>query len=496
MKPKKHLEIFTKKEEGSAVMNILFVASECTPFVKIGGLADVVGSLPQALKRLKDVDVRVILPKYKAIPDKFKKKMVTLCEFTVELGEKKNIYVGIQTLKSGPIRYYFVDNLFSFGSRDSVYNHGDESERFAYFQKAVLEAIPRMTDFPVDLIHCHDWHTGMIPLLVKTKYPELSHIPTVLTIHNLAYQGIFSINDYRYFNITFDNRFEFEGYLNFLKAGIVTADWVTTVSPTYAKEILTDYFGYGMQRLLRQRLPSLSGIMNGIDVKEFDPRNDLLIAQTYGPETVKEGKKVNKRMLYSRLSAPFDPDVPLIGVISRLVGQKGFDLVKAVIEEILDSERVFLVVLGDGEKEYVDFFRDLASRHPQQVRVFIGFDNKLAHLIYAGSDLFLMPSKFEPCGLGQLIALRYGTLPLVRETGGLVDSVRPYNEYTKEGNGFSFTHYNAHDMMHVIRYALKTFHHDPQSWDLLVQHAMEADFSWARSAKTYKKLYRNLTRRK
>ncbi|HRY78067.1 MAG TPA: glycogen synthase [Candidatus Izemoplasmatales bacterium] len=477
-------------------MNILFVASECTPFVKIGGLADVVGSLPQALKRLKDVDVRVILPKYKAIPEKFKNKMVTLCEFTVELGEKKAVYVGIQSLKWGSVRYYFVDNLFSFGARDNVYNHGDESERFAFFQKAVLETIPRLTDFPVDLVHCHDWHAGMVPLLMKTKYPELSHIPTILTIHNLAYQGIFSINDYRYFNMTFDNRFEFEGYLNFLKAGIVSADWVTTVSETYSKEILTDYFGYGMQRLLRQRIQTLSGIMNGINVKEYDPGTDLLLAQTYRFDDVKEGKKANKRMLLSRLEAPFDPDVPLVGIISRLVGQKGFDLIKAVIEEILSTEQVSLVLLGDGEKEYVDFFRDLASRHPDQVRAVIGFDNKLAHLIYAGADLFLMPSKFEPCGLGQLIALRYGTLPLVRETGGLVDSVRPYNEFTREGNGFSFTHYNAHDMMHVIRYALKTYRTDPESWNLLVRNAMDTDFSWARSAKLYKKLYRTLMRRK
>jgi len=247
---------------------------------------------------------------------------------------------------------------------------------------------------------------------------------------------------------------------------------------------------------LRQRIQTLSGIMNGINVKEYDPGTDLLLAQTYRFDDVKEGKKANKRMLLSRLEAPFDPDVPLVGIISRLVGQKGFDLIKAVIEEILSTEQVSLVLLGDGEKEYVDFFRDLASRHPDQVRAVIGFDNKLAHLIYAGADLFLMPSKFEPCGLGQLIALRYGTLPLVRETGGLVDSVRPYNEFTREGNGFSFTHYNAHDMMHVIRYALKTYRTDPESWNLLVRNAMDTDFSWARSAKLYKKLYRTLMRRK
>lgn len=473
-------------------VNVLFVASECTPFVKIGGLADVVGSLPQALKRLKYCEVRVILPKYRAIPEKYKKKMTLLKEFNIELGEKKTIYVGLQTLKLGSIRYYFIDNLWSFGDRPNVYNYGDESERFAYFQKAVLEVLPYLEDFPVDIVHCHDWHTAMIPLLLKTKYAQYSHIRSVLTIHNLAYQGIFSINDYHFFNMSYDNRFEFEGYLNFLKAGIVSADLLTTVSETYAKEILTDYFGYGMQRLLRQRTASLVGVMNGINPTEYDPRHDPLIAQEFGFPEYRDGKKANKRMLYSRLDAAFPLDRPLVGIISRLVGQKGLDLVKTVIEELLEKPDFSLVVLGDGEKEYTQFFTELAARHPDCVRVFIGFDNRLAHLVYAASDLFLMPSKFEPCGLGQLIALRYGALPLVRETGGLVDSVVPYNEFQKTGNGFSFTHYNAHDMMFVLRYALRVFREDPASWDLLVNHAMAMDFSWAQSAKIYKSHYRTL----
>jgi len=477
-------------------MNILFVASECTPFVKIGGLADVVGSLPQAMKRLKNCEIRVILPKYRAIPERYKKKMTLLHEFSIELGDKKTIYVGLQTLKLGAIRYYFIDNLWSFGDRPNVYNYGDESERFAYFQKAVLESLPYLEDFPVDVIHCHDWHTGMIPLLLKTKYAQYAGIRSVLTIHNLAYQGIFSINDYHFFNMSYDNRFEFEGYLNFLKAGIVASDLVTTVSETYAKEILTDYFGYGMQRLLRQRTGTLVGIMNGINPAEYDPRHDRLIAEEYDFAGYRIGKKANKRMLYSRLEAAFDVEKPLVGIISRLVGQKGLDLVKAVIEELLEKDDFSFVVLGDGEKEYTEFFKDLALRHPDRVRVFIGFDNRLAHLIYAASDLFLMPSKFEPCGLGQLIALRYGTLPLVRETGGLVDSVTPFNEFQKTGNGFSFTHYNAHDMMFVLRYALDVFRNDPASWDLLVGHAMAKDFSWSQSAKAYKYQYRQLGKRR
>lgn len=474
-------------------MNILFVASECTPFVKIGGLADVIGSLPQALKRLKNCDVRVILPKYRAIPEKFKKKMTLIRDFTIELGEKKNIYVGLQTLKLGSIRYYFIDNLFSFGDRENVYNYGDESERFAYFQKAVLESIPFMADFVPDVIHVHDWHTAMIPLLIKTKYALLyPNIKTILTIHNLAYQGIFSINDYKFFNITYDNRFEYEGYLNFLKSGIVSADLVTTVSETYAKEILTDYFGYGMQRLLKLRGASLIGIMNGLDYGDYDPAMDPLIAVPYDSTTVESGKAANRQALFQRLGTRLNPEKPLISIISRLVGQKGLDLVKTVITELLESEEFSFVVLGDGEKEYVDFFTELQKQFPEKVRVVIGFDNRLAHLIYAASDLFLMPSKFEPCGLGQLIALHYGTLPLVRETGGLVDSVKPYNEFEKTGNGFSFAHYNAHDMMYVIRYALKVYSEDPESWQLLVNHAMKSDFSWTLSAKAYKKQYRKL----
>lgn len=473
-------------------MNVLFVASECSPFVKIGGLADVLGSLPQALNRSRGCEVRVILPKYKAIPESYRKKMTTIREFSMDLGEKKGVYVGLQTLKLGPVRYYFVDSLFYFGDRDRVYNFGDESERFAYFQKAVLESLPFLEDFPVDILHCHDWHTGMIPLLVKTKYPQYGAIRTILTIHNLAYQGIFSINDYRHFNMSYDNRFEFEGYMNFLKAGIVCADRLTTVSETYAKEILTDYFGCGMQRLLRQRQTTLSGIMNGIDPTEYDPSADPLIPVRYGVEDAREGKRDNKRMLCSRLEADFPPDRPLVGIVSRLVAQKGFDLLKCVMGEILAEDDVSFVVLGDGEEEYVDFFREMEVRFPGKVRAVIGFDNRLAHLVYAASDLFLMPSKFEPCGLGQLIALRYGALPLVRETGGLVDSVQPYNEYTKAGNGFSFSHYNAHDMMHVLRYALRIRAEDPDSWNLLVRKAMEADFSWSKSAKSYKKLYRTL----
>ncbi|MDD3126759.1 MAG: glycogen synthase [Candidatus Izemoplasmatales bacterium] len=472
-------------------MNILFVAAECSPFVKIGGLADVIGSLPQALKHLNNCEVRVIIPKYKIIPNKYKDKMSLIKEFWIELGDKKTIYVGLQTLKLGAIRYYFIDNLYSFGDRDNVYNYNDDSERFAYFQKAVIESLPYL-DFKPDIIHVNDWHAAMIPLLLKSKYSQYDNIKTVLTIHNLAYQGIFSINDYHYFNINYDSRFEYEGFLNYLKSGIVCADLVTTVSETYAKEIMTDAFGHGMQLLLRQRASSVVGIINGISHIEYNPASDRLLAENYDYLSVESGKKSNKLMLYRRLNADFNIHLPLISIISRLVEQKGLDLVCSIIEEVLDTYECVFVVLGNGEADFETFFQKLAIKYPKKVRIYIGFDNRLAHLIYAASDLFLMPSKFEPCGLGQLIALRYGTLPLVRETGGLADTVIPYNELDSTGYGFSFSRYNPKDLHKTINYALNIYNDSHKSWDLLVQNAMAADFGWPRFAKLYKKQYHKL----
>lgn len=475
-------------------MNVLFVAAECQPFVKIGGLADVVGSLPQELKRLGNLDVRVIMPKYKQIPILYREKMTLVQEFSIVLGDKQAVYVGLLTFKKGNIQYYFIDNEFSF-ARETVYNFGDESERFAYFQKAVIESLPYL-DFVPDVIHVHDWHAAMIPLLLKTKYSQYRDIRTVLTIHNLAYQGIFPINDYRLFNMDFDYRFEYEGYLNFLKAGIVCADTITTVSPTYAKEILTDYFGYGMQKLLTLRQAELTGIINGIDYAEFDPSKDKLLKANYSFANYREGKQVNKKALFQKLAVNFDPKPLLIGMVTRLVSQKGLDLVKRVFQEIMSTDDVRLIVIGDGEPQYVDYFRELSNAFPEKVKAYFGYSNELAHLLYGAADLFLMPSKFEPCGLGQIIALKYGTLPLVRETGGLVDTISPFNEYEQTGNGFSFTHFNAHDMMFVIRYANRIFKEKPASWDQLVEHAMSADFSWEASAKQYKTLYKQVIRKR
>ncbi|HQN74836.1 MAG TPA: glycogen synthase GlgA [Bacillota bacterium] len=474
-------------------MKVLNVSAECAPFVKIGGLADVIGSLPNEIKRLKNVDVRVIMPFYKAIPKKYKEKAKDLVNFKMD-SFKEEQYVGIKTLKKGNIQYYFVDNEFYFGSRDGVYNYGDENKRFAYFQIAVLESLNHL-DFMPDIIHSHDWHTAMIPLLLKTKYRHLN-IRTVLSLHNLAYQGVFPLQDYQLFQIPYDSRFEFDGHLNFLKSGIVTADMITTVSPHYAQEILTDYYGYGMQNLLKARGSDVMGILNGVDYNEFSPEKDKLIPYKYSVTDFKIGKIKNKEALYKTLKVDFPLERPLISLISRLVNQKGIDLIQRVFEEMLKSDDFSFVLLGSGEENYEKYFSELEKKFPDKVKSYLGYSNKLAHQIYAASDMFLMPSKFEPCGLGQIIALKYGTIPIVRETGGLVDTIEAYNEYEKKGNGFSFTSFNAHDMMHTIRYALHTYKNDKNSWYGLVENAMMSDFSWKKSAKVYKEVYKDLLRRK
>ncbi|MBI9008636.1 MAG: glycogen synthase GlgA [Tenericutes bacterium] len=473
--------------------NYIHVSAECSPFIKIGGLADVVGTLPGELKRLRGCDVSVFLPFYKSIPNKFKKSAEDVINFTMPFGDDLNCYVGVKQLKRSNMLYYFIDNEFYFGSRDNVYDYSDESKRFAFYQLAVLEAIKQLK-LEVDIIHVHDWHTAMIPLLLKVKYQSIK-AKTVLTIHNLAYQGIFPLEDFGIFNISYDSKLEFEGSMNFLKAGIVNADMITTVSKTYAKEILTDYFGYGMQNLLKQKGDDLVGILNGLDYKEFNPESDKHIFKKYNKETVKEGKLANKKTLFKELNASLDPEKPTVGIVSRLVSQKGIDLIKRVFDEMLEIDDFNFIVLGSGNKEYEDYFIGLEARFPDKVSVYIGYSNRIAHMIYAGCDIFLMPSKFEPCGLGQIIALKYGTIPIVRETGGLVDTIKPYNEYDKVGNGFSFQNFNAHDMMHVLRYALHLYYHNPDSWDLLVQNAMDSDFSWTQSAKAYRALYKNLLKK-
>ena len=457
--------------------------------------ADVAGSLPKELRRL-GTDVRVIMPKYGSISEEFQQEMKRVAEFTVQVGWR-NQYCGIEELSYNGITFYFVDNEQYF-KRDHLYGYFDDGERFAFFNHAVLQGLAQIQFYP-DVIHCHDWHTGMIPFLLKKKYQmikEYAEIKSVFTIHNLQFQGIMpkkSLNDLlnlddRYFNM---EELEFYGNINFMKGALVAADKITTVSPTYLKEIQTDYFGEKLNGVLVKRNGDLSGILNGIDEDIYNPETDLNLAKNYSTTTLFD-KEENKRSIQKQFGLP-QSDVPLIAMITRLTKQKGLELVQAVFHEIL-SENIQMIVLGTGDPEFEQFFREMEGMYGEKFKAYIGFNEELAHQLYAGADLFLMPSKFEPCGLGQLIALKYGTVPIVRETGGLNDTVQPYNEFSGEGNGFSFTKFNAHDMLYTIRRAIY-FYQDQEVWDQLITSAMEMKYSWAQSAFKYNQLYSGLVSR-
>ncbi|MBR6187265.1 MAG: glycogen synthase GlgA [Clostridia bacterium] len=476
-------------------MKILFTSSECVPFCKTGGLADVVGALSPVLAA-KGNDVRVMMPLYSAIPQEYVNQMTHEIDFEIDLGWRRQ-YCGIEKLEMNGVIYYFVDNKYYFG-RSYIYGMGgDEHERFGFFDRAVLNALP-LVGFQPDIIHANDWQCGMIPALLRIQYGHVSFynsIRTVFTIHNLQYQGIFGIQDVQdilgigdgYFT---DDKLECFGCANFMKAGLVYSDEITTVSPSYAEEIQTAYYGERMDGLLRARRASLCGVLNGIDVEEYDPAHDPLIAAHYTVDDL-EGKKECKRALQEELGLERRADAPIIAIISRLSNQKGLDLVDRVIAEIMEED-VQLVVLGMGDAKYVNLFSWAEQQYNGRVAARFKMDPELAHRIYAGADIFLMPSQFEPCGLSQMISLRYGTLPVVRETGGLRDTVLSYNETTGAGNGFSFFNYNAHDMLYVIRRALFFYHQQPEVWRVLQRRAMTGDYSWSHSAEMYLSLYRDM----
>lgn len=477
-------------------MKVLFAVSECVPFIKSGGLADVAGSLPKELKKL-GTDVRVILPKYGMIPEKFRSEMKKVKEYTVQLGWRVQ-YCGIETLEYDGVTFYFVDNEYYF-KRDSLYGHYDDGERFAYFNRAVLEFMAEVEFYP-DVIHCHDWHTGMIPFLLRTEYckkPGYGEIRSVFTIHNLQFQGIFPREilwellhiDSRYFNA---DQLEFYGNANFMKAALIAADHITTVSPTYKEEIQTAYYGEKLDGVLRKRSEDLSGILNGIDNDLYDPATYPGLASKFNSETFDERVK-NKLHIQRSFGLPENKDIPVAAMITRLTAQKGLELVKRVFHEIM-ATGLQLVVLGTGDWEFEQFFTEMSRQYPENCKAYIGFDENLAHQIYGGADLFLMPSKFEPCGLSQMIAMRYGAVPIVRETGGLNDTVEPYNEFNGQGNGFTFTNFNAHDMLFTIEKALSVYQ-DEEKWAELAIAAMETDYSWARSALQYSALYSDLISR-
>lgn len=473
--------------------NILFAASECVPFIKTGGLADVAGSLPKYFDK-ENYDVRVILPKYLCIPEKFRRQMHYVTHFYMDFCWR-NQYVGILEMEYDGVKFYFLDSEFYYGGSWPYSNMLEDIEKFAFFSRAVLSAMP-LLDFRPDIIHCHDWQTGLIPVYLNDSFqgnPFFHNIKTIFTIHNLKFQGTWDVGTIR--NITGLSDYYFtsdklESYQNgnLLKGGLVYADRITTVSRTYADEIKTAFYGEGLDGLLQARSNSLSGIVNGIDYDFYDPSKDDTIAAQFSAADAKEKKAVNKTALQRELGLKEDPNAFMIGVVSRLTDQKGLDLVQCVLDEICDED-VQLVVLGTGEWRYEQMFREMAEEHPERVSASIFYSEPLSHRIYAGCDAFLMPSLFEPCGLSQLMSLRYGTLPIVRETGGLKDTVEPYNEYTGAGTGFSFTNYNAHDMLHVIRYAKEVYYNNRSVWDSLVQQAMAKDFSWNNSARAYEALY-------
>ena len=473
-------------------MKILFTASECVPFVKTGGLADVVGALAPVLAK-EGHDVRVMLPLYAAIPEEWTSQMTHVVDFEVQLGWRRQ-YCGIEKLEKDGVVWYFMDNKYYFG-RQYIYGlGGDEYERFGFFCRAALNALP-LIDFQPDVIHAHDWQSGMVPALLKIQYAHLpfyAKMKTIFTIHNLQYQGVFGIREVQDVlglgnSLWTDDKLECFGCANFMKAALVYTDLITTVSPSYAEEIQTAYYGERLDGLLRARKQQVFGVINGLDMVDYDPATDSRIAATYTIDNL-AGKAECKRQLQENLGLNVDPNVPIIGMVGRLSNQKGLDLVDYIIGEIM-QENVQLVVLGQGESRYVNLFSWAEGEYQGRVAARFSMDHALAHQIYAGCDMFLMPSQFEPCGLSQLIALRYGTIPIVRETGGLRDTVLSYNEYTGDGNGFSFFNYNAHDMLNTIRRAISFYNDQKDVWYLLQQRGMNGDYSWTNSAQRYVQLY-------
>ena len=472
-------------------MKVLYVASEALPFMASGGLGDVAGSLPQALrKRL--IGCRVVMPLYDTIKQEWKDKMTFITNISVPVAWRRQ-YCGIFQAKHEGVIYYLIDNQYYF-KRDTIYGHYDDAERFTFFSRAVLEILP-VVDFKPDIIHCNDWQSALTPVFYSTFYskdPWYQGIKTVFTIHNIQYQGTYGmelVNDVIGLNPADTEIVEYDGDVNFMKGAIECANKVTTVSPSYANEILDPWYSHGLDTILRDRQWKLQGILNGIDTINYDPETDASIVRNYTVKNVKEGKAENKRQLQENMGLPQRADVPVIGLVSRLVSHKGLDLIKGILDELLYTTDVQVAVVGSGDWQYENFFKEMANKYPDKLAVRIGFVPSLARKIYAGADLFLMPSKSEPCGLSQMVALRYGTVPIVRETGGLRDSISDSGD--GQGNGFTFKTYNAHDMLGAIRRGLDAYA-NKDYWDELVIRAMECDCSWGKSANEYIKMYKEL----
>lgn len=471
------------------MIKILFAAFEADPFVKTGGLGDVAGSLPAAVAASRQFDIRVILPKLSAIPKEYVEKMEFITTFSVPLGWR-NQYCGLFQLKHKGILYYFLDNEYYF-RRGQIYGEFDDGERVAFFSKAILEAIPHLDGFIPDIIHANDWHTALVPVFLNEQFidiPEYSNIKTIFTIHNLKFQGKFSsvvIGDICGLHGT-----PAEGQLlsdshtaNFLQGAAIYSDHITTVSPTYAEEICMPYYGEGLDWIFNMRRETLTGLLNGIDYKVWNPEKDPFIPTPFSAESLKD-KTANKLALQEELGLEVDAKIPLFVIISRLTEQKGLDLVNYLLPEFR-KRPMQLAVLGVGDQEYEHALAYYAGLDSKKFSANIRFDNGLSHRMYAGADVMLVPSRFEPCGLTQMIAMRYGTLPLVRETGGLKDTVHP-------DNGFSFLTFNADDMLYAVDCALDVFENHKKRWKGMQQKGMGLDFSWKASAKEYRKLYKSL----
>lgn len=478
-------------------MNIFYFSAEVEPFAKSGGLGDVMGALPKAVA--KNDKVYVVMPYYcDIIKSQYKVAMQFVGYFYTDVNWRHQ-YVGVLKLEKDGVTYFFLDNEYYF--QGPMYCFAD-NERFAYFAKASLDLVCWL-DVKADILHCNDWSTALIPILRHAFYqtrPQLACAKTVYTIHNLRYQGWMSVEQAKNLTGLSDWYFTWDrmlhnGGVNLMKAAIVFSDAVTTVSPTYAWEITQDAYSENLGDVIKQYEYKICGILNGVDYTTYNPETDKFIFANYNAKDVVEKKAANKQNLQQALYLPQSPNTPMLGIISRLVDQKGLDMVAQVAEELL-QEDVQLVVLGTGESRYESMFGDLARKYRDKVSANIFFDNALAHKIYSACDFVLVPSVFEPCGLTQIIALKYGTVPIVRETGGLKDTVLSYNEQTGCGNGFSFTDCNAHDLAFTVRRALSFYNTQPQIYRMLQQRGMAQDFSWKESSQKYTELYQNLLKRK
>ncbi len=470
-------------------MKVLFASSEAYPFAMSGGLADVAGALPKALRK-RFIGCRVVLPLYACVTQEMREKMTFVCSITVPVAWRRQ-YCGVFEAHVDGVIYYLIDNQYYF-NRDGLYGHYDDAERYAFFSRAVLEILPHI-GFTPDVIHCNDWQTALIPVYLDSfyKYDDFyKNMKTVFTIHNIQYQGKYG------YELTGDvlglpaenqSLIEYDNCINFMKGAIQCAHKVTTVSPTYANEILDPYYSHGLDNILKEFTYKLTGIVNGIDCDVYNPETDSLIYKNYSLEDM-SGKAYNKQKLQEELMLPQREDVPVIGIVTRLVKHKGIDLVKCVFEELLRADVQF-AILGSGEWEFETFFHEMASQYPDKVGLKLGFNPQLAHRIYAGADIFLMPSQSEPCGLAQMVALRYGTIPIVRETGGLNDTISDSGDGM--GNGFTFKSYNAHDMQNTVWRALAGYS-DKQGWQMLRERAMRCDNSWGTSANAYIRLYKEI----